>query len=147
MERKKDGEKELIRSLYKALKGFSSTLPMLIGVLLLLGLFQTYVTEEMMRSVFTGEPFCDTLLGALLGSVSAGNPLTSYLIGGELVDQGVTLFAVTAFIVTWVTVGVAQFPAEAGILGRKFAVRRNVLSFLLALGVSLATVLTLRVIG
>jgi hypothetical protein len=48
--------------------------------------------------------------------------------------------------VAWVTVGIVQFPAEAGILGKRFAITRNTLSFILAIGVSIATVTTLMVI-
>jgi hypothetical protein len=58
----------------------------------------------------------------------------------------VSLFAVVAFIVAWVTVGVVQFPAEAAILGRRFAAARNLLAFMLAMVVSIATVTTSKVI-
>jgi len=40
----------------------------------------------------------DTLLGTGLGSILAGNPLNSYVTGGEMLEKGVSLFAVTAFI-------------------------------------------------
>jgi len=71
-------------SFYKALKSFSVMLPILLGVILLIGLFKTYITPELISSVFTGNLFQDTLLGSMIGSVSAGNPITSYIIGGEL---------------------------------------------------------------
>lgn len=139
-------QKSLTKSYYRALKGFGNALPVLLGVVMLLGLFRMYVTEELLASVFTEDPLRDTLIGAVLGSISGGNPVTSYLIGGELLDQGITLFAVTAFIVTWVTVGIAQFPAEARILGMRFALKRNLLSFFLSIFVATATVLTLGVV-
>ncbi|MCK4456785.1 MAG: hypothetical protein KAW39_03505 [Thermoplasmata archaeon] len=119
---------------------------MLIGVVLLLGLFRTFVSKETISSVFTGDVMSDTLIGALIGSVSAGNPILSYIIGGELLNEHVSLFAVTSFIVAWVTVGMVQLPAEAAILGKRFAIVRNILSFILAILVSMATVATLTVI-
>ena len=133
-------------SFYKALKSFGLALPVLLGVILLLGLFKTYVSPQLISSVFTGELFRDTLLGSVIGSVSAGNPITSYIIGGELLKEGVSLFAATAFIAAWVTVGVIQLPAEASILGKRFALTRNSLSFIFAILVAIATVLTMRVI-
>lgn len=139
-------QKNILISLMNALKNFGSTLPLLLGVILLLGLFRTFISKQMIQSVFTGELLRDTLIGAVIGSISAGNPITSYIIGGELLKEGINLFAVTAFIVTWVTVGIVQFPAEAAILGKKFALARNVLSFILAILVSVATVMTLMVI-
>ena len=132
-------------SFYKALKSFGVMLPVLLGVILLIGLFKTYITPDIISSIFKGKLFQDTLLGSLIGSVSAGNPITSYIIGGELLKEGVSLFAVTAFIVAWVTVGVIQLPAEASILGKRFALTRNILSFIFAILVAIATVLTLRI--
>ncbi|HEC81672.1 MAG TPA: hypothetical protein ENI42_04535 [Thermoplasmatales archaeon] len=136
----------LITAFYKALKSFTSAFPVIIGVVLLLGLFKTFITPKMITSIFIGEPFRDTLIGSTLGSILTGNPITSYIIGGELLNDGVSLFAVTAFIMSWVTVGLTQLPAEALFLGKRFAVARNILSFILAIMVSVATVLTLEVI-
>jgi hypothetical protein len=70
----------------------------------------------------------------------------SYIIGGELLKQGISLIAVTAFIVAWVTVGFIQLPAESMILGKKFAFVRNILSFIFAIIVALITVVILGVV-
>ena len=140
-------KESIIASFNKALKSFGVTLPVLLGVVLLLGLFKMYVSSELISSVFTGELLRDTALGSMIGSISAGNPITSYIIGGELLKEGVSLFAVTAFIAAWVTVGVIQLPAEAAILGKRFALTRNALSFIFAIIVAIATVITLRGIG
>ena len=85
-------------------------------------------------------------IGSFIGSISAGNPITSYIFGGELLSQGISLLAVTAFIVAWVTVGFIQLPAESIILGRKFAILRNLSAFVLAIVVAVITVLILGVI-
>ena len=58
--------------------------------------------------------------------------------------EGISLYAVTAFIVAWVTVGMIQLPAEAAILGKRFAILRNFLSFLLSIAVAITAVITLR---
>ncbi|MGR8933388.1 MAG: hypothetical protein ACU837_03255 [Gammaproteobacteria bacterium] len=77
----------------------------------------------------------------------ANHPLASYLLGGEMLKGGVGLTAVTALLVTWVTVGVVQLPAEALLLGTRFAVYRNIIGFLAAMAVSFLTVLTLQGLG
>ena len=143
-EKNSQAERNLKKSFFKALKSFGSTLPMLLSIVLLIGIFKTFVTSEMISTVFTGNLLTDPLLGAGIGSVSAGNPITSYIIGGELINEGVSLIAVTAFMVSWVTVGFIQFPAEAKILGKKFAIIRNLLNFIFSIIISLATVLTLE---
>ncbi|HEC89468.1 MAG: permease [Thermoplasmata archaeon] len=139
------GEK-LIDAFYKAILGFSNSLSIILGIILLLGLFKVYVTHDMITSIFTGDLFKDTLLGAILGSILTGNPITSYIIGGELLRDNVSLFAVTSFILSWVTVGLVQLPAEILFLGKRFAITRNLLSFLLSIVISILTVLTLEVV-
>jgi len=64
--------------------------------------------------------------------------LTSYIIGGELLKNGVSLVAVLAFIVSWVTVGTVQLPAESLMLGRKFALLRNGISLIMAIAIAVA---------
>ena len=66
--------------------------------------------------------------------------MTSYVLGGELFKQGVSLVAVTAFLVAWVTVGLVQLPAESMILGKRFAITRNITAFILSIIVAIITV-------
>jgi uncharacterized membrane protein YraQ (UPF0718 family) len=142
----KDSSRETFYNNFKkTLKSFVVMLPVLLGVILLIGLFKTYITPDLISSIFKGELLQDTFIGSLIGSISAGNPISSFIIGGELLKEGVSLFAVTAFIVAWVTVGIIQLPAEASILGKRFALTRNFISFVFAIIVAIATVLTLRI--
>ena len=145
MNKEKEGKRSIKGSFFKAIKSFGKSLPMIVGIVLLIGLFRTYVTPEMISSVFTGNFFTDMLFGAGVGSVAAGSPITGYIIGGVLLEENVSLFAVTSFMVAWVTVGVVQLPAEIEILGKRFAIARNLLSFVFAILIALATVLTLGV--
>lgn len=119
---------------------FFNLLPTLAGVVLLIGLFNALMSKELLSLVFSGDAFFDTLWGACFGSIFAGNPVNSYVIGGQLLEYDVSLFAVTAVIVAWVTVGLVQIPAEISALGRKFAVVRNVVSFFMSIAVAGVTV-------
>lgn len=121
--------------------------PMLLAVIGLVGLFETLVTPQMLHSLFTGEPVEDTVIGTVAGGVSVGQPFMSYIIGGELLDEGVSLYAVAAFILSFVTLGVVQLPLEAQLFGLRFTVVRNLLALLFALLISAATVVTLRMIS
>jgi predicted Fe-Mo cluster-binding NifX family protein len=123
-----------------AFRQFVSMVPVMAGIILLTGLFDVFVSEKILMSIFSGNIALDTLWGACFGSIFAGNPINSYIIGGELLTYGVSLFAVTAFIVTWVTVGLVQLPAEIAAFGRRFAFLRNGLSFVSAILISLGTV-------
>jgi len=137
----------LIHASRSSAKQFSTLLPVLVGVVLLLGLFNAFASRDFLTSIFSGNPVLDTLWGACFGSIFAGNPINSYIIGGELLKYGVSLFAVTAFVVTWVTVGLVQLPAEIAALGRRFALIRNAISFILSIPIALLTVLVLNLIG
>jgi len=135
------------QALKQAVMGLLSMLPMIVAIVGLVGLFQTFVTQEMLASLFTGDPVRDTLVGTVAGGIAVGQALISYILGGELLEQGVSMYAVTAFILAWVTLGVVQLPAEAEVLGGRFTLWRNVLAFLSTLLVSVATVWTLGVLG
>jgi predicted Fe-Mo cluster-binding NifX family protein len=141
-DRKEDrlGRVKFKEALSKATQQFLALLPMLLGVVFLLGLIQAFLSSDWLKSIFTGNPIFDTLWGACFGSILAGNPITSYIIGGELLKYGISLFAVTALIITWVTVGIVQLPAEIAALGKKFALLRNGLAFLLSIPTAILAV-------
>jgi len=137
--------KKVQEALSKTVTALKKALPDIVGVLLLVGLVMQLDFGKIAK-FFTGNSLLDALSGALLGSVAAGNPITSYVIGGELLDKGISLIAVTAFLLTWVTVGVVQLPAEILIMGRRFAIVRNLSSFVLAILVAFAVTLTVGAI-
>jgi len=124
---------------------FKKSLPILMGVLMLLALADALIPKQTYRLIFSGNWFFDPLMGAALGSISGGNPLTSYIIGGELRHQGVSMMAITAFIVSWVTVGIIQLPAEGLMLGKRFAIIRNAVSFCTSIVIAIFTVLTIGI--
>ncbi|WP_345988990.1 permease [Sulfurimonas sp. HSL1-2] len=128
----------------KALRSLAAMTPMLLAVIGLVGLFQAFVSPEMLRTLFSGSPLLDTLIGTVIGGISIGQPVISYIIGGELLGQGISLYAVTAFILAWVTLGIIQLPLEASLFGARFTLVRNLLSFLFAMLIGFATALTLQ---
>ena len=105
-----------------------------------------YQVDAFTSHVFSGNPALDTIVGACLGSIFAGNPVNSYIIGRELLNYDVSLFAVTAFILAWVTVGIVQLPAEIAAFGKKFALLRNGFAFIMSILIALLTVGLLRLI-
>ncbi len=136
----------LMDGLKRSGRQIGNLLPILVGVVLLLGLFNTFISKELLLSIFSGNMLPDILWGTGFGSILAGNPINSYVIGGELLRYGVNLFAVTAFITAWVTIGLVQLPAEIAALGKKFALIRNTLSIFLCIAISILTVFTYNAI-
>lgn len=130
----------LKQSVKKAAKALWRSAPILVGVVLLVSLASTLIPKSAYTALFSKIPLLNSFIGGALGSILAGNPVTSYIIGGEMLKQGVGLVAVTAFLVAWVTVGIVQLPAESMLLGKKFAITRNLTAFILAIAIAIITV-------
>ncbi|OQY07512.1 MAG: hypothetical protein B6I22_02795 [Desulfobacteraceae bacterium 4572_123] len=123
----------LIDALKQAVNQFRVMMPILLGIILLTGLFQGFISKDMILTVFQHHQFMDALAGTLLGSILAGNPVNSYVIGEALLNMGVSFYAVTAFVFAWVNVGIVQLPAEIAALGWRYAVSRTATALLLCI--------------
>ncbi len=133
------------KSLIKTLNNFKSSIPIIIGVFLLVNLLNSLLHNFYFK-VFTGNYLLDPLMGSLAGSISFGIPITSYIVGGELLKEGVSLLAVTAFILAWSTVGIAMLPLEISYLGKKFAIYRNMINFFFSIILAILTITILNIV-
>ena len=128
-----------LKELKKASVRMLSMLPMILAIVGLVGLFQGFVTREMLGSLFGGNPVTDTLIGLFAGAIAVGQAMISYILGGELLGQGISLYAVSAFILAWVTLGVVQLPMEIEVFGGRFVLYRNILAIISTLAVAIIT--------
>ena len=136
-------KKRLNQSIKKSVKGLINIIPIFIAILLLVSVITVLIPKSFYQELFTGNAFNDSLIGSLLGGVLIGNPLTSYVLGDAFLQNSVSLIAVTSFIVSWTTVGIIQIPAEAILLGRSFAIYRNIIAFVFSVIVAFTTSLIL----
>jgi len=58
----------------------------------------------------------------LAGAISMGQGMISYVLAEGLLEQGVSNYALSAFILAWITLGFVQIPAEASIFGLLFTI-------------------------
>jgi uncharacterized membrane protein YraQ (UPF0718 family) len=121
--------------------------PMLLAIIGLIGLFKAFITPEMLRTLFNGSVLHDMLVGVDIGGITIIKKKMSYIIGGELMDEGASFYGVTAFILAFVTLGVVQLPLEFSIFGLRFTLLRNFLSLLFAFLLSWAIAFTLGVLS
>jgi predicted Fe-Mo cluster-binding NifX family protein len=133
----------LLQAFRRAARQFFNIIPVLLGVILLVGLFRGFVSRDLLLTIFSGNVLKDTLWGACIGSVFSGNPVNSYVVGETLLKMGGSLFGATALMLTWVNVGLLQLPAEISALGARFAITRTIAAFLMAIVVSIVTVILL----
>ncbi|MEA3273863.1 MAG: hypothetical protein U9Q81_00880, partial [Pseudomonadota bacterium] len=68
----------------QALRSLLAMLPLLLGVLLLMSLLSQFLPRLQEMGLFGTSPLLDALTGAGVGSIAAGQPVVSYLLGGEL---------------------------------------------------------------
>ncbi len=129
------------KKLIKPFKSVVSNLPLMISIILVLGLINEFITFNKIAELFTQNQLVDTILGSFFGSIFAGNSMNSYIIGRELMVSHVSMYAITAFLVSWVTVGLLQIPIESVSFGKKFAIERNVISAIFAIIVAFITVM------
>ncbi len=134
-------------ALHGALRSLLAIAPMLFAVIGLVGLFDVFVTPEMLHSLFIGNALYDALMGTLVGGISVGQPFLSYIIGGELLKEGVSYYAISAFILAWVTLGLVQLPLEWSLFGGRFTIIRNLLALLFAMLIAFVTTVTIGVLG
>ena len=130
-----------VGALAKAAKGLTRSIPVILIVILLISLVKTYLPAGAVAGFFGLSAVTDTLIGGLFGSILAGNSINSYIIGEEMLENGVPLSAVTAFLAAWVIVGIVQLPAESHELGTRFALWRAALGFIFSIGIALITTL------
>jgi len=138
--------KNIKSSIFKSAKSLWKSFPAIIGTILLISLITTVIPKNFYIILFNKSGVLSPLIGSLIGSISAGTPITSYILGGEFLEQGVNILAVTAFLVSWVTVGLIQLPAESMILGKKFALYRNISAFILSIVVAIIVIFILNFI-
>ena len=128
----------------KAAMGFLALSPMILAVIGLVAIFQTYITPNMLSKFFGHGEGLDILDGTIIGAISTGNGAIGYVIADGLKQQGVSDYALIAFIMAWTTLSLTHLPAETSVFGVRFTAYRNILTFLCTLIIAYLSVTTLR---
>ena len=121
------------QALNKTFKNLLNSIPLILGMMLLVSFITVIIPQSFYLNLFQKGVFINSLLGSSVGSISVGSPIISYVLGGELLSQGISLITVTAFLIAWVTVGIIQIPAESIALGKRFTLIRNGSAFVLSI--------------
>ena len=131
------GEKT-VKSLKIAARSFVKILPTVSAIILVIGLIQGFIPPNLI-SKFLGEQsgIGGVLLIGLMGAVMHIPAIISFPLAASLLENGASVTAVATFITTLTMVGVVTFPLEAKILGKKLAILRNGLSFVIAMIIGL----------
>lgn len=129
---KKDKNKTL-RSMKMAKGMMKSMIGQIIAILLLIGLIVTMIPPEKIQ-YYLGKSnlFISTMISATVGSITLIPAFVAFPLVGSFINVGASIVPAVGFLTTLTMVGVVTFPLEKKEFGLKFAVARNILSFLFA---------------
>lgn len=126
------------QSLQIAMMSFMRTLPTVVLVIIIIGLLLGFVPPQTI-SGFVGEQsgIGGVLLIAVIGAVLYVPSLIAFPLAASFKSGGASIEAVAAFITTLTMLGFVTLPVEIKELGKKMALLRNGISFILAVIISL----------
>jgi len=127
-------KKALVLAYQRFIFIFPSFLFMLILVSIILFLFPQ---ERIMGYLNYRSNMVQVILAALIGSITAVPGFIAFPLAGILRNSGISYTTIAAFTTTLMMVGTITFPVEATYLGKKVALIRNLISFLIAIIVAL----------
>lgn len=126
------------QSLKIAARSFFRILPTVLIIIMLIGLLLTFVPpSEISRFVGEQSGFAGVLLVGLLGAVLHIPALLSFPLAASILKSGASVAATAAFITTLTMIGTVTLPLEIRELGKKMALLRNGLSFVIAIAIAL----------
>lgn len=111
-----------------------SFLIMLIFVSIILFLFPQ---EKIIQYLNSGYHAVNIIIAALVGSVTIMPGFVAFPLAGILRNSGISYMIIAAFTTTLMMVGTVTFPVEVTYFGKKVTLIRNVLSFIIAIIVSI----------
>lgn len=133
----KDKDKT-VRALKVAGKTFINLLPITLIIIILVGFLMGFVPPTQIESFFGQQSgVLGILTISIIGALIHIPSLIAFPLAGSLLESGASTSSVAAFITTLTMVGTAFIPLEIKILGKKFALLRNGLSFVVALLIAL----------
>jgi len=127
-------KKKTFEAMKKSKGMMGNMLGEIIAIIFMIGLVLTFIPPESIKSVLGSENTAlATIIAAVAGSVTLIPAFVAFPLVGSFVDVGASIVPAVAFLTTLTMVGIVTFPLEKKEFGFKFALIRNVLSFVMAL--------------
>ena len=124
-------------ALIKAWKSFKNILPLLLGVILLIGLMLSILdTNLISRIIGEKSGALGVLLASAVGSITLIPGFIAFPTAALLLAGGAGYVQIAAFVQTLMMVGIVTLPLEIKYFNKKVAILRNVISLVLSIGVA-----------
>ncbi len=132
--------KKTINGIKIALKKFTFILIPILLVLILVSIALYFISGEMISKYLTnGNKYIGVLIASILGSITMIPGFIAFPLSGILKQNGVSYMVISAFTTTLMMVGILTLPVEKEYFGFKVALLRNIISFFIAIVISLIT--------
>ena len=131
-------KKKAKQSLKIAMMSFIKMLPMLIIIVIIMGLTLGFLSTETISSIVGNKSgIVGILFTGLFGAIIHIPAILAFPLSASLLERGASITAIATFIITLTMVGMITLPLEIKELGKKFAILRNVFSFIIAIIIAL----------
>ena len=126
------------KALLLAFKKFVFILPSFLIMLILISIILfLFPQEKIIDYLDYGSDMVNIILAALIGSITAVPGFIAFPLAGILREHGISYTIIASFTTTLMMVGTITFPVEATYLGKRVALIRNVIGFIIAIIVAL----------
>jgi len=127
-------KKKTILGFKKGFKMFKNIIIPFLNILILVSLLLFIVPPQMVvKYLGAGSGAIGFAIAAVVGSITLIPGFISYPIASGLLKQGASYSTVAVFMTTLMMVGVVTLPLEIKYFGKKIAILRNLLNFIIAI--------------
>ena len=109
---------------------FIQIIPLLIFAMIIAGMVQVLIPQEMISKWVGAESgLRGLLIGTVMGGFTPGGPFVSMPVAAGLLRTGAGIGTMVAFMTAWSLLAVARLPLEIGVMGWKFTLIRLACTF------------------
>ena len=120
-------------ALKKAWRSFENILPSILAILLLIGFILTFLDAQAISKLLgTDSGVFGMIIAAAVGCITLIPGFVAFPLAASLLSAGAGYAQIAIFISTLMMVGIATLPLEMKCFGKRIALKRNVLSLILA---------------
>lgn len=126
--------KKTLSALKIAAKRFVKILPAFLTMIILVSIVLFLIPDEVISKYLGGSnKFIGVIFASLFGSITLMPGFIAFPLAGILLKEGVAYMVLAAFTTTLMMVGILTAPIEKAYFGMKVTVIRNIVSFFIAL--------------
>ncbi len=131
-------KKKAKKSLKIAMMSFIKMLPMLIIIIIIIGLTLGFLPAKTISNILGSKTgVLGIIFTGIFGAILQIPALMAFPLSASLLEKGASITVIATFIMTLTMVGILTLPLEIKELGKKFAILRNIFSFIIAIIIAL----------